>query len=323
MAGGAVQSLTHLNPELDGRSLAKVERIEVINDFGTRSDAYLVWPVGYNPGQRYPLIVGTYGFRGRFLTVAEWHSSFPVQTLAGRGYAVLLVNLPSLMSAQKLPDDPARARENEGWQVQSTFESSIRRLISQGLADSDRVGLYGWSHGVFVVEFLLAHSRMKFRAACVGEGGDYNPGGYWLWGMPTWPKIFQNAFGGPLTARTAASYLEFSPVLSVDRIDTPLLMEFRREAAVAGLEFLVPLRTLGKPAELVSYDGEEHNFVRPGARFASMNRKVDWFDYWMQGKADPDPAKAEQYARWRKMKSEWETKKAENGANLQGQASIP
>jgi hypothetical protein len=29
---------------------------------------------------------------------------------------------------------------------------------------------------------------------------------------------------------------------------------------------------------------------------------VDWFRFWLKGEEDPDPAKAEQYARWRGLK---------------------
>ncbi len=30
---------------------------------------------------------------------------------------------------------------------------------------------------------------------------------------------------------------------------------------------------------------------------------VDWYDYWLNGHEDPDPAKAEQYRRWSRLKS--------------------
>jgi hypothetical protein len=35
---------------------------------------------------------------------------------------------------------------------------------------------------------------------------------------------------------------------------------------------------------------------------------VDWFRFWLKGEEDPDPAKSEQYARWRELhKLEGET----------------
>lgn len=309
LKGGKTRRLTKLNPYLDQRSLARVEKINITNSYGTETSAYLVYPVNYSKDRRYPLILASYGFTGKFLITAEWHTTFPVQTLAGQGYALLLVNEPVLKSAQNLVGDPVKARENEGWQVLSNFESAVQLMVERGIADPGKVGLYGWSYGCYDVEFMLAHSKLPFTAACVGEGGAFNPGGYWLFGIPAWPKVFENTFGGPFTAKTAAAYLEFCPVLSVDRVKTPLLMEFKRDGSVMGLEFFTPLRMLGVPAEMVVYEGEEHNFVRPTSRFASMNRKVDWFNFWMLDKEDPDPAKVEQYVRWREMRATWKRDK--------------
>ncbi len=46
----------------------------------------------------------------------------------------------------------------------------------------------------------------------------------------------------------------------------------------------------------------EHVLVRPWERMVSQGGDVDWFDFWLNGHEDPDPAKAEQYARWRKLR---------------------
>ena len=295
-----VRRLTNLNAWLDRRTLGGVEKIEVNYALGNTVTGYLVYPVGYVRGKRYPLIVGTYGFAGKFIVTAEWHTTFPAQTLAGQGYAVLLLNLPP--SGQTLAGDPVKARDMDGWQVLSTFENAIESLVAKGVADPEQVGLYGWSHGGFVVEFLLAHSKLHFKAAEVGEGVDYNASEFWLSGTDAWPHIFQNIYGGPLSLRTAKAYFEYSPALNVDHIDAPLLMEFSGKGGFAGLEFYVPLKLARKPVELVTYDDEPHNFVTPRARLASMGRKVDWFNYWMLSKKDSVPSKADQYERWEHLR---------------------
>jgi dipeptidyl aminopeptidase/acylaminoacyl peptidase len=297
--------VTNLNPWLDARSLGRVEKLDITNKSGVATTGYLVHPVGATPGRKAPLVIASYGFQGRFIVTAEWHTTFPAQTLAGRGYAVLLLNTPPLPSAQITVGDPVKARDNEGWQVLASYDAAIDLLVQRGIADPDRIGLYGWSHGAFVVEFVLAHSKRRFGAAIVGEGGDYNPGGYWVFGSASWPAIYRNTFGGPFTAANAKAYLEFSPVLNVDKVQTPLLMEFVAGNAVSGFEFYVPLREAKVPAEMVLYDREAHNFVRPTVRFASMHRKVDWLDFWLLDKEDADPAKAAQYTRWKQLKTEW------------------
>jgi hypothetical protein len=35
---------------------------------------------------------------------------------------------------------------------------------------------------------------------------------------------------------------------------------------------------------------------------ASQGLSVDWFRFWLQGYEDPDPAKVEQYKRWRELR---------------------
>jgi hypothetical protein len=34
----------------------------------------------------------------------------------------------------------------------------------------------------------------------------------------------------------------------------------------------------------------------------SQDGNVDWFDFWLNSHEDPDPAKAEQYKRWRELR---------------------
>lgn len=46
----------------------------------------------------------------------------------------------------------------------------------------------------------------------------------------------------------------------------------------------------------------EHVLTNPEARMASQGGSVDWFRFWLQGYEDPNPAKAEQYKRWRELR---------------------
>ncbi|MEJ0037794.1 MAG: prolyl oligopeptidase family serine peptidase [Gammaproteobacteria bacterium] len=300
--------LTNLNPWIDQRTFGKVEKLEVENASGVKVAAYLVYPVGFTAGRHYPFIIGTYGFVGKFILGAEWHTTFPAQALAGQGYAVLLLNVPP--SGQSVANDPEKARDLEGWQMLSTFDRAVQMMVERGIADPDRMGIYGWSHGAFVVQFLQAHSKTRFKAAAMGEGGDYNPGEYASIGMTGWPQIFQNMYGGHLSARTAKAYLDFAPVLNVENFSAPMLMEFSGRDGDFGLEAYVPLRVRGVPAELVTYDDEPHNFVTPRARLASMARKVDWFNFWMLDREDQDAAKQEQFRRWRQLRADWVASRA-------------
>ncbi len=62
------------------------------------------------------------------------------------------------------------------------------------------------------------------------------------------------------------------------------------------------LRMLGRPAEFLFFEDGAHELVKPRHRYVSLQGNVDWFSFWLQGYEDPDPAKAEQYARWRELR---------------------
>ena len=42
--------------------------------------------------------------------------------------------------------------------------------------------------------------------------------------------------------------------------------------------------------------------TNPRERMISQGGTVDWFRFWLKGEEDPDPAKAEQYTRWRELR---------------------
>jgi hypothetical protein len=45
-----------------------------------------------------------------------------------------------------------------------------------------------------------------------------------------------------------------------------------------------------------------HELVKPWERMVSEQATVDWFRFRLKGEEDPDPAKAEQYKRWCKLR---------------------
>ncbi|MCX6989748.1 MAG: prolyl oligopeptidase family serine peptidase [Chlamydiae bacterium] len=309
------KTVSNLNPWLKEKQLGAVEKILFTTKNGIKSTGYLVHPVNEKRGVRYPLIIGTYGFSGGFILDAEWHSTFPSQVLASDGYLVLLLNIASGCS-QNLVNDPVEAMKNTGWNSLELFESAVDQLVEQGIADPEKVGLYGWSHGGFMVNFLISHSS-KFQSACYGEGADYNPSEYWISGKDTWSKILDNTFGGPPWGETLQNYVNFCPFFNIEKINTPVLIEYADIGTLGyAFEMYVPMRLLHKPAELVLYKDEMHNFVHPKARIASMKRKVDWFDFWLLNKKDSNPAFKEQYDRWEAMKNEAEITRATSNQQL-------
>jgi dipeptidyl aminopeptidase/acylaminoacyl peptidase len=107
-------------------------------------------------------------------------------------------------------------------------------------------------------------------------------------------------------------WLKRSPTFNLDRVTTPLLVV--GEGPVSLLSMWEPyagLRYLQKPVDLMMLNTDEHVLTNPAVRVASQGGSVDWFRFWLQDYEDPNPAKAEQYKRWRdlrKMQQENEKK---------------
>ena len=73
-------------------------------------------------------------------------------------------------------------------------------------------------------------------------------------------------------------------------------------------QYLIARKEDGKPAgippvELWIYPNEYHEKILPTHRLAVYDRNVDWNEFWLMSKEDPDPAKAKQYERWRALRA--------------------
>jgi len=151
----------------------------------------------------------------------------------------------------------------------------------------------------------VTHYPDWFQAAASGEGGLYNPGAYWLTADSVRDSM-RGFFGGGPYGKYLSRWKEISPVLNAEHLRIPLLMEYRGQI-LSGFEMYNAVVEQGGQAELVIYpDDEDHVFERPVNRYKSMMRHFDWFNFWLLGEEDPDPTKAEQYARWRELRKQQE-----------------
>jgi hypothetical protein len=60
----------------------------------------------------------------------------------------------------------------------------------------------------------------------------------------------------------------------------------------------------------MEYADEGHTKTHPADIWWVNERNLDWFRFWLKDEEDAAPTKAEQYARWREMRKNWEEAKA-------------
>jgi len=308
---GATLVPTDLNPELDEVDRASVEPLEWTERHGFHCMGFLIKPIGYEQGKRYPLVIMTKSWWAQyFLMDTEYHTAFPPEVLASSGFVVLLAQERVVEFERdrgrtfpgKYPGHVGEAAE-----LGDIVSSAIDLLAQRGLAERSNVGLMGFSTTSWKVDMLLTRFGRTFRAASSADSGLWNYGLYWSSNESSVMEASSEYLGGPPFGKTLGNWLRFSPAFNATKMETPLLMEYmaRGRRRIDGLEFYVALRSQGRRAELYFYPRGQHVLESPSERVASLQRNVDWFRFWMQGREGEAPFyDRDQYDRWRALKSQ-------------------
>lgn len=253
-------------------------------------------PANYKPGQRYPLVIQTHGFAGTtlfFPSGTGFPNEFAARQLAAAGFFVLQA------------DDFAHGcthgeREAEGPCAGSNYEEAAKQLVADGTVDPDNIGLIGFSRSCFYVMEALTRTSYPFKAALIGSGVVYD---YWQFLKYPDPLKKEPEVGGAPFGDGLRKWLELSPGFNLDKVRTPLAVVGHGATDLVDMwGIYAGLHALAKPVDLVMLRNDEHVITNPAARVASQTLSVDWFRFWLQGYEDPDPAKAEQYQRWRELR---------------------
>lgn len=297
--------LLDLNPQFGELSFGRVEAItwRASDEHEVKGGLYL--PPDYRPGTRYPLVIQTHGFDPRrFWMDGPWSSAFAAQALAAQDVIVLQVGA----SVDHAADEKAADTPNEAPRQVSAYEGAIDELDRRGLIDRTQVGIMGFSRTAFYVEYALTHSRYHFAAASVADGFDGGYMNYMLWRYAT---DYELVNGGAPRGRTLDAWIKDSPGFNLDRVTTPLHMEYYgRDGFLGGWEWFSGLSLLDKPVEFLWVPDGYHMLIKPWDRLLSEQGTVDWFTFWLKGVKDPNPAKHKQYERWKELRS-WQSGAAE------------
>ncbi len=292
--GGKKVLLLDLNPQFTKLSFGRVEVVTWKATDGHEVQGGLFLPPNYEAGKRYPLVIQTHGYLpGKFYSDGPWSSAFAAQPLAGKGIVVLQVGY----STKHDDDDPRFFNTpQEAPREMAAYEGAIDYLDSRGLIDRDRVGIIGFSRTVYKAAYTLTHSNYQFAAATFADGIDGGLYEYLLFNVQNDPLLN----GGPPFGKTLALWIKSAPEFSMDRIRTPIRLEAYSPASALGKwNWFAGLSLQEKPVEFIYLPHATHLLNKPSERIVSQQGNVDWFCFWLKREEDPDPSKAEQYARWR------------------------
>lgn len=292
---GVPRTLIDLNPEFQNIALSPAIRLELKNKYGIATYAYLVKPLNFVPGRRYPLIVTTYA-SGGFLRGAAG-DEYPIQVFAANGFAVLDFNEPPRV----IVEDGNFARTKMIWDSpMDSLVSAMKQLDDMGIIQQDKRGLSGLSFGAEITAYTISHSNL-FQAAATSSAGSRDPFVYDL-GETTWHKRMASWGLGRPEGETAPRWRELSAALNANRINAPLLTQISDSEVLPSLMLYNTLKELKKPVEMIVFADELHVKNQPKHRYEIYQRNLEWFMFWLQGIENPDPDKRTQYERWRAMR---------------------
>ena len=257
---------------------------------GSKQYAELILPYGYVPGTKYPTVVWVYAGdvnTGPNDRVKRDEDSFlNLMLLTGHGYAVLIPSMP--LSPTEVPSDPM-LHLNDG------VDPAVDRAIALGVADPDRLALFGHSYGGYSV-FGLVTETHRYRAAVASSGLSDLSAMYLDFDAryrydhpneaafaPYSTESGQFRMGVPLWSEPDR-YIRNSPVFAADKIDTPLLFidGALDIGEIQNQEMFTALNRQGKRAEYVCYLGENH-FIKSPANILDMwDRIFKWLDSYVK-----------------------------------------
>ncbi|MBX2999744.1 MAG: S9 family peptidase [Caldilineaceae bacterium] len=124
-------------------------------------------PAEFGPGP-YPTLISVYGGPGPQMISNSWGptSSLRAQSLSRQGFLVFA--LDNRGSARRGLAFEGAIKHRMGSVEVEDQATGVRWLIDQGLADPERVGIYGWSYGGYMSLMCLACAPQIFKVAVAG-----------------------------------------------------------------------------------------------------------------------------------------------------------
>ena len=207
----------------------------------------------------------------------------------------------------------AAATTQEGPLQMNSYEGLIDYLDGRHLIDRQHVALMAWSRTGYGVRYALTFAEYPIATASIVDALE---GSYFQYLVELSldddkheAENFYEALNGGNPLHGALSKWEKNATgFNLDKVHAPVrIVAFGPNSILDNnWEWFAGMRHLQKPVEMIWLRNALHMPVRPSERLTAQQGNVDWFCFWLKNEEDPDPAKAEQYARWRELRKQQE-----------------
>jgi dipeptidyl aminopeptidase/acylaminoacyl peptidase len=277
--------ITTVNADLKVPPIGRTEVITWKSTDGKQIEGLLTYPVGYQAGQRVPLILNVHGGpAGVFLqSFLGGRGPYPLATFASRGYAILRPN-PRGSSGYGTEFRRANLRD-WGMGDYQDLMTGVDRVIEMGVADPERLGVMGWSYGGFMTSWIVTQTS-RFKAASAGAPVtnlmSFN-------GTADIPAFVPDYFGGQFW-EAMDLYQKHSPMFNVKNVTTPTMIQHGeadiRVPISQGYEFYNALKVKGVPTRMLVLPRQPHGPNEPKMQLAAAKANLEWFEKYIGSKAE-------------------------------------
>ncbi len=272
-----------LAPWLDPKELAPMRPVKYRTRDGFTISAYLTLPLDSKPGaSKLPVVVNPHGGPWTRDTFG-FHPE--AQFLANRGFAVLQMNYRG--SAGYGRRFLEAGFKQWGRAMQDDISDGVKWLIAEGIADPERVAIYGGSYGGYatLAGMTLTPELYACGVSYVGISNLFT----WIESFPPYWKpyleMMHEMVGHP--EKDKAQYEATSPLFHVDRIKAPLFIAHgKNDPRVKQAEsdqIVAALTSRGIAVEYLLKENEGHGFHNEENQFDFYRRMEAFLERHLLG----------------------------------------
>ena len=271
-----LKKMTSLNEGLMADlKLSVPENIHYKSFDGQEIEGWVMKPIDFQSGQKYPMIVRAHGGPNSQYSASFSHE---FQLLTAEGYVVIFTN-PRGSSGYGEPFGKAIWADWGNRDLKDVM-AGVDYVLKQGYADPERLGVYGWSYGGIMTNYAITRTN-RFKAAISGASeADY----YSCYGYDDLHRYWEEELGLPWENRDL--YWKLSPIKDVKKVTTPTMFmcgQFDYRCPLPQTEQMyLSLKRLGLETEMIIYPGESHGIRRLTYQIDRLNREIKWFNKYLQ-----------------------------------------
>jgi len=276
------QKLSSVFDNIELPEFGKTEVLKWTSNDGMEIEGLLTYPVGYEEGDRVPLILMVHGGPAGIYaqTWTGQGSIYAIQYFAEKGYALLRPNPRGSTGYGK--EFRYANFQDWGYGDYEDLMSGVDKVIEMGVVDPERLAEMGWSYGGYMTSWIVTQTD-RFKAVSMGAGLSNLVS---MVGTTDIPDYLLAHMGGPYWNGNMETYERHSAIYHVENTVTPTQIihgtgDLRVPLGQAQ-EFYWALQELGVDSEMVLLPRTGHGPTEPKLIAEVSNQILRWFDKYIE-----------------------------------------